>query len=182
MGEADSVTVDAHKGLFLPYGIGALLVRDRASLTAANVEHGAYMRALPSVAGLPHYFELGPELTRPFRGLIAWLPLHLHGVAAFRDTLDRMLDLAERAAHALGRTPGVRVFSRPQLSIVTVGATAGDDATRRLLDAVNDSGRFQVSSTTIDGRLAVRLAFLSQRTTEREVDEVVALIARTTAR
>lgn len=181
MGEADSVTVDAHKGLFLPYGIGALLVRDRATLTAANVEHGAYMRALPSVDGLPHYFELGPELTRPFRGLIAWLPLHLHGVAAFRETLDRMLDLAERAAGALGGVPGVRVFGRPPLSIVTVGASAGDDATRRLLDAINDSGRFQVSGTTIDGRLAVRLAFLSQRTTGREVDEVVALIAQTAA-
>jgi hypothetical protein len=43
------------------------------------------------------------------------------------------------------------------------------------------SGRFQVSSTIIDGRLAVRLAFLSQRTTEREVDEAVALIGRTAA-
>jgi aromatic-L-amino-acid/L-tryptophan decarboxylase len=178
---ADSVTLDAHKGLFLPYGIGALLVRDRARLLAAHAGTGAYLRDVAATDELPHYFELGPELTRPTRGLAVWLPLHLHGVAAFREALDRMLDLAEVAAERLDDVEGVEVIGRPALSIVAFRSTAGDAATDRILRAINGSGRFHVSSTTLDGRATIRLAFLNPSTTIEHVEGVVELI-RVTSR
>ena len=151
---ADSVTLDAHKGLFLPYGIGALLVRDRAPLRAAHAGSGAYLRDVAATGELPHYFQLGPELTRPTRGLAVWLPLHLHGIAAFRDALDQMLDLAELAADGLAAIPGIDVVAPPELSVVVFRATAGDVASDHILRAINGSGRFHVSSTTLDGHAA----------------------------
>jgi aromatic-L-amino-acid decarboxylase len=178
---ADSVTLDAHKGLFLPYGIGALLVRDRAPLRAAHAGSGAYLRDVAATDELPHYFQLGPELTRPTRGLAVWLPLHLHGVAAFREALDRMLDLAELAVERLDAIDGTEVVSAPELSVVAFRATAGDAATDRILGAINGSGRFHVSSTTLDGRAVIRLAFLNPSTTREHVEGVVELI-RTASR
>ncbi len=173
---ADSVTLDAHKGLFLPYGIGALLVRDRAALRAAHAGSGAYLRDVAATDELPHYFQLGPELTRPTRGLAVWVPLQLHGVAAFRSTLDRMLDLAELAATRLEAIDGIDVVGRPELSVVAFRATGGDAATDRILDAINGSGRFHVSSTTLDGQATIRLAFLNPSSTREHVEGVVDLI------
>ncbi|GJM37899.1 MAG: hypothetical protein DHS20C19_12660 [Acidimicrobiales bacterium] len=173
---ADSITVDAHKSLFLPFGVGGLLVRDRAAVVEAHQGRGAYMQDVPST-DLPHYMEMGPELTRPNRGLQVWLALNLHGTDRFRDELDRMLDLAEHAAARLASTPGVELLDAPELSVVALRAAAGDDDTRRLLDVLVSSREVHVSSTTIDDRVYVRLAFLSQRTTTAIADRAIELIA-----
>ena len=175
---ADSVTLDAHKGLFLPYGVGALIVRDPVTLIEAHAGHGAYLRDVPATDGLPHYFQMSPELTRPTRGLAVWLPLQLHGVGAFREALDRMLDLAELAAALLDATDGVEIVARPELSIVAFRAVQGDEATDRIQRALNTSGRFHVSSTTLDDRAVIRLAFLNPASTQRHVEDVVDLIGR----
>lgn len=175
---ADSITVDAHKSLFLPFGIGGLLVRNRSAVVDAHEGAGAYMQDIARVE-LPHYMEMGPELTRPNRGVQVWLALNLHGVGRFRDELDRMLDLAERAADRLGSLPGVELIDRPQLSVVAFRAQAGDDATRALLDGLLDSREVHVSSTTIDGGMYVRLALLNQRTTDEVVDRAIDIVEMT---
>lgn len=174
---ADSVTLDAHKGLQLPYGVGALLVRWPGVLAAAHAGAGAYMRDVPAADDLPHYFDRGPELTRPFRGLLVWLPLHLHGVAAFRQALDSALDLAAQAALRLRALPDIDVLLAPALSIVVWRAAQGDATTTALMAAINGSGRFRVSSTLLNGRVAIRLAFLHHRTGIAELDELVACVA-----
>lgn len=179
---ADSVTVDAHKGLSLPYGVGALLVRHAGILAAAHSGRGAYMQDVPRVPGLPHYFERGPELTRPFRGLLIWLPLQLHGVHAFRDFLNRSLDLARAAARQLRSLPGISVPADPDLSIVVFRASSGDDATAAMLAALNATGRLHVSSTTLEGRTHIRLAFLSPATSEIEIAAVIESVEATLQR
>lgn len=173
---ADSITVDAHKSLLLPFGIGGLVMRDPRAFTEAHEGHGAYLRDVVD-GEIPHYFALGPELSRPSRGLAVWLALHLHGVGEFRDTLDRMLDLAELTAERLARVPGLVFACEPELSVVAVRSAAGDDATERLLAALNQSRQVHVSSTTIDDRLYLRLAFLSQRTDEKVALRAIELIA-----
>jgi aromatic-L-amino-acid/L-tryptophan decarboxylase len=181
---ADSVTLDAHKGLQLPYGLGAVLVRHPGSLARAHAapahadEPAAYMRDVPPEDDLPHYFDRGPELTRPFRGLLAWLPLQLHGVARFREALDRSLDLAQAAAERLGAIAGIDMWGPPSLSIVAFRCKAGDARTQALQEAINTSGRFRVSGTVVDAKAAIRLAFLNHRTGRAELDALMRLIER----
>jgi aromatic-L-amino-acid decarboxylase len=174
---ADSVTVDAHKGLFLPYSVGALLVRDPSTLVESHEGWGSYLRGIPTIEGLPHYFQRGPELTRPNRAALVWFPLQLHGTAAFGEELDRMLDLAEFAHGRLATIPGIVVGPSPATSIVTFRASTGDDATDEIVAALHATGRFQVSTTTVDGRAMIRFAFLSPRTTESRVAEALDIVA-----
>jgi aromatic-L-amino-acid/L-tryptophan decarboxylase len=176
---ADSVAVDAHKGLFLPYGVAAVLVRHPGALARAHSGEGAYLRDVPRLPGLPHYFERGPELTRPFRGLLVWLPLHLHGIASFRQALDRSLDLAQQAAARLRAIPRIEVLHEPDLSIVAFCAADGDATTQRIFSTINESGELRVSSTTLHGRTAIRLAFLHPRTGEAQIDAVEHAVRRT---
>ena len=172
---ADSITIDAHKSLLLPFGVGGLLVSDRSALVEANQGSGAYMQDVPD-GELPHFNALSPEMTRPNRGLMIWMALHLHGVGQFRDELDRMLDLASWAADEIRHTDGLELACEPELSIVVFRSTRGDDASRHIFDRINRSGIAHVSSTTIDGRFTVRLAFLSQRTSSAIVERVLETI------
>lgn len=179
---ADSVTVDAHKGLFLPYSVGALLVRDPNDLVEAHEGWGAYLRGIPTIEGLPNYFERGPELTRPNRAVLVWFPLHLHGTAAFARELDRMLDLAAFAHERLASMVGIAVGPAPATSIVTFRAATGDEATDAIVAALHATGRFEVSTTTIDGHAMVRFAFLSPSTTEARVAEALDVVESACAR
>lgn len=177
---ADSIAWDPHKSLFLPYGTGVLLVRSEARLRAAHVADGDYLQDLDRGLGVPDYSDLGPELTREFRGLRIWLPLHLHGVAAFRAELDEKLDLAQDVRTALAGNPDLEVLPSA-LSVVVFRSRHGDEAGERLLTSINDSGRFFLSSTRIDGRYILRLCVLSHRTHRAHVDEFLELITRLSA-
>ena len=166
----DSLTVDAHKGLMLPYGVAALLVRRSGALAAAHVGYGNYMRDVPQTPDLPNYFDRGPEMTRPYRGLLVWLPLQLHGIDAFRKSLDRSLDLASEAARALRSIAGISVLMDPVLSIVAFRALSGDAMTEAIGAELNGSGRLHVSSTRLNELTYIRLAFLNSTTSSVEID------------
>jgi aromatic-L-amino-acid/L-tryptophan decarboxylase len=174
---ADSIVLDPHKGLFLPFGTGVLLVRDRATLQTAFSSGGHYLQDLAESDQLPHYADLTPELTRESRGPRMWLPLHLHGVAAFRAALDEKLDLAAEAHRGLAADPRIEAPREPELSVVTFRLRVGDDADhRRWLETVNASGRVFLSSTRVDGRFTLRLCVLSHRTHADRVDEAVDIV------
>jgi aromatic-L-amino-acid/L-tryptophan decarboxylase len=190
---ADSIVVDGHKGLFLPYGSGCLLVRDGARLRAAHAGPEAhYLRDIEDIT-LPDFAAYGPELTRDFRGLRLWLPLHLHGVDAFRAALDEKLDLAEHAYRRLAAHPDLIVLGPPELSTVAfrcrpaphhngaadeAGDESADGATAEVLRRVNAERRVLLSSTRIGGRLVGRVAVLSHRTDRARVDEALDAIHR----
>jgi aromatic-L-amino-acid/L-tryptophan decarboxylase len=189
MDRADSLILDPHKGLFLPYGTGVLLVRDRARLLDAFATSGSYLQDAGAVGALPNYADLSPELTRDYRGLRLWLPLHLHGVAAFRAALDEKLDLAEHAYRELAGDARLEVPWAPQLSTVAFrlagdrrggGGEAGDDEVerrnQRFLERILAPNRVLLSSTRIDGRYMVRLCVLGHRTHADRFDETIDII------
>ena len=114
-----SMIIDPHKGLFIPFGTGIVLVRDGQKLVYAFFARGAYMQDLK--ASLSHHeqsaADLSPELTRPFRGLRLWLPLKLTGIAPFRAALEEKLLLAEYAYERLESMDKFDVGPVPDLSI-----------------------------------------------------------------
>jgi aromatic-L-amino-acid decarboxylase len=174
---ADSVTLDPHKGLFLPYGTGGLIARDRDAMRDAHFEGAAYLQDLPPSGSLPNYNELTPELSRDMRGLRVWFPLVLHGVDAFRVALDEKLDLTDRIWQALRDDPNVEVGWDPELTVVTFRMRGGDEATtRELLARINASKRVFLSSTLIRGEYWLRVCIVSHRTHADRIDECAAIV------
>ena len=177
---ADSVTLDPHKGMFLPYGTGSLIVRRGGDLLAAHRGGASYLPA-ESETDLPDFADYTPELSRDNRGLRVWLPLHLHGVGAFRRALDEKLDLARKVYDALADVDDLEVPWEPQLSIVAFKSRRGNDATDRMLHEVNASKRVYLSGTELDGVKYLRVAVLSHRTDEERIDEAVEIISKAAA-
>jgi len=177
--DCDSITLDPHKGLFLPYGLGALLVRDGAALVRAHRGSASYVQDVTAEGSLG-FADLSPELSRDFRGLRVWLPLMLHGLAAFREQLGEKLDLARWAYERLRDDPRFEMLDEPQLSVVAFRLRGTEEDVERLgpelLRRVNARRRVFLSSTRIGGRYALRLCVLSFRThADRVHDAVVAL-------
>jgi aromatic-L-amino-acid decarboxylase len=172
----DSITLDPHKGLFLPYGLGALLVRDGSALARAFRGTASYVQDLDE-GGALGFADLSPELSRDFRGLRLWLPLVVHGVAAFREQLGEKLALARWAYEALRDDPRLEPIDEPQLSVVAFRLRApAADADRlgpELLRRVNARKRVFLSSTRVRGRYALRMCVLGFRTHADRVREAV---------
>src|SRR5262249_22845931 len=115
---ADSITLDPHKGMFLPYGTGCLLARDAETLRRAHSMPAEYLPTMQHDVERVDFSEITPELSRDYRGLRVWLPLQLHGTRAFREALDEKLDLAAWAHDELTTIDGMEIVAAPQLSLV----------------------------------------------------------------
>ena len=177
LGRADSVTLDPHKSLFLPYGTGCLVVRDPLALRRAHAVHAGYLPAMQTDDDLIDFCELSPELSRDFRGLRVWLPLKMHGIAVFRRALDEKLDLAQRAAEGLAKLPHVVVVAPPQLSLLAfrvcppgVEGEALDKLNRRILSAVNQRRRVLRTGAPVAGGFVLRICVMSFRTHADRID------------
>jgi aromatic-L-amino-acid decarboxylase len=168
---ADSIALDPHKGLFLPYGTGALLVRDFETLKKAHALSADYMPTMQEDPDLVDFNLLSPELSRDWRGLRAWLPIKMHGIEIFRKNLDEKLDLTLWAAEELKRIDGMEILAEPQLSIVAFRLTrpgldepALNALNRDLMNRVNAKKRVYLTGTLLNGRFAIRICVLSFRT------------------
>jgi aromatic-L-amino-acid/L-tryptophan decarboxylase len=178
---ADSVTLDPHKGLFLPYGTGALLVRDGAALRAAHdVPHAAYLPATPDAEEFYDPSVHGPDLSRGFPGLRVWLCMKLFGAAKLRAAIAEKRALAVQAAERIARIPGIVIDAPPQLSLFAFhlswpGATVEQEnaATRALIDGVTARGRVMLTGCSVDGRFLGRVCVLSFRTRQERIDACV---------
>lgn len=185
---ADSLTLDPHKGLFLPYGVGALLVRDGEALRSAHAATASYMPALAEGDDLYDPSQYGPDLSRGFPGLRVWLCLKLFGVARFRAALEEKRELALDAAARLGALSGVVMRAPPELSLFAFhlawpGASREEEnrATAELLERVTRRGRVMLTGCTVadgDGaRFLARVCVLSFRTRRERIDACVEDVA-----
>ena len=184
---ADSVALDPHKTLFLPYGTGAVLVRDRRHLLASFSASADYIRPLGESEVGPSPADLSPELTRHFRALRLWLPLQLAGIDAFRAAQTEKLKLARYFHARLSEIDGFDPGPEPQLSVVAFRYIPKDGSdpnafNEQLLRDLLDEGRIMFSGTRIDGTYLIRCAILSFRTHVEHVDEAVDALVHAVSR
>ena len=174
MDRSDSLVIDPHKGLFLPYGTGAVLVKDRKSIYDAHYYLAKYMQDTVSSRDELSPADLSPELTKHFRGLRLWLSLKLAGVAPFRAGVEEKILLARYFYEQLQTIKGFELGPYPELSVVTYRyiPRKGDpnEFNKRLVEDVHRDGRVFLSSTMISGKFTLRLAVLAFRTHLQTID------------
>lgn len=180
---SDSIVMDPHKGLFLPYGIGVVIVKNKKYLQDSFQYTANYMQDAIHNNDEISPANLSPELTRHFRGLRMWLPLMLHGVKPFRACLDEKLLLAQYFYNEIKKL-GFETGPKPELTVVTYRyVPKTGDANKfneELVKAVQHDGRVFISSTTINGIYMLRFACLSFRTHLQTVNTLLDILAKHT--
>lgn len=177
---ADSMIIDPHKGLFLPYGVGAVLIKDSAAVLHSNYYTANYMQDGASEEMLKSPANVSPELTKHFRGLRVWLPLQMHGIEPFIACLEEKLLLVHYFRNQLAEL-GFCLGPEPDLSVSYFWypfETDCDEKNKQLMDAIHADGSVFLSSSIIDNRFVIRIAILAFRTKKEIIDEAVEMIKR----
>ena len=112
---AQSVSVDAHKWLYLPKACGILLVREQEDLVASFGHEQGY---LPHQRHELHAMDTTFEYSRPFRALKFWLAMRVHGAAAFAEAIERNLREAQLLYRTVSARDDFEVLGPPKLSVV----------------------------------------------------------------
>lgn len=178
--KADSMIIDPHKGLFVPYGVGAVLVKDSASVLQSNYYTASYMQDVESAEMLQSPANISPELTKHFRGLRVWLPLQIHGVEPYTACLEEKLLLLTYFRNKLAEL-GFCLGPAPDLSISYFWYpfdSESEKKNRQLMDEIHADGSIFLSSSIIDNRFVIRIAILAFRTKAANVDEAIEMIKR----
>lgn len=181
---ADSVALDLHKWLHVPFEAGCALVRDHEAHRAAFAVMPAYLEHHPrGLAGGGHWFsEYGPQLSRGFRALKVWLSFKEHGVDRFGRLIDQNIAQAARLAARVDREPALERMAPAPLNIVcfryrppgrTLTGDELDALNEELLIRIHESGVAAPSYTTLDGRYCLRVAIVNHRTVDADLDLLV---------
>ncbi|TVR78216.1 MAG: amino acid decarboxylase [Saprospirales bacterium] len=179
--KSDSITIDPHKGLFLPYGTGAVLVKEPEILLKSHHYLANYMRDAQKEEFFHSPADLSPELSRHFRSLRMWLPLKLFGLRPFRKALEEKHLLAlwfhEKVAEL-----GFETGPKPELSVVIYRYTRGlkkseyNAFNQQIIQFCHKDGRVFLSSTILKGEVWLRLAVLSFRTHLETIEKALEML------
>jgi aromatic-L-amino-acid decarboxylase len=175
---ADSLVLDPHKWLFLPYDIGCLFVRRPGILARAFGMRPEYLADVRLSAAEVSFGDRSLELTRRSRALKLWLMFRVYGAARLRTAIARCLALAEYAQELIEADPDWALVTPAQLGIVTFtrAGWSAEEHTARVA-ALAASGYAAATSTTLQGRPALRLCTINPRTTESDIEQTLACLA-----
>jgi aromatic-L-amino-acid/L-tryptophan decarboxylase len=176
---ADSITLDPHKWLYQPIECGGLLVRDGRLLERAFNIAPDYLAGYKG--GEVNFADLGLQLTRTSRALKIWLSLSYFGVDAFRDAIDRSLDLALLAEAHVREAPELELLSPAAFGVVCFrrrfeGVEDEDELAQRNADLVSRyeaTGRGLLSSTRLHGRFAARMCVMNHTSGPADVESAL---------
>ncbi|MEM9139517.1 MAG: pyridoxal-dependent decarboxylase [Pseudomonadota bacterium] len=169
---ADSVVFNPHKWLGAQFECTAHFVRDPASLIRTVGLRPDYLQTLGQDE-IVNFNEWSVPLGRRFRALKVWFLLRAYGLEGLRTRIRNHVAWTVDAAETIGATPGLEIVTPPALSLFTFACTDGDEATRTLLEAINDDGRVYLTQTMHDGRFAIRLTIGQFDTTMDDVTTAV---------
>ena len=182
---ADSVTLDPHKWLAMPFEVGCLMVRRGEALEHAFELHPEYLQERLDGPRIVNFADRGLQLTRASRAIKVWLALQTFGVDAFRTTIDRAMDLTIMAQRLIEADPRLELVTPASLSIVTFrrrgapGASPADvdGLNQRVVGALARAGDVLLTSTTVDGRYVIRLCVLNHSSGESDVRHALERVA-----
>jgi len=180
LGRADSVTLDPHKWLFVPFECGCLLAREPRKLAEAFSVHPEYLTDVRARDQDVNFADYGEQLTRSSHALKIWLSLQYFGVSEIREAIARGIHRAEYAERLFAAHHDFEILSPAQFGVVCFRARPSDITDGAALDAINErinsrvnaTGRFLISSTKLRGQFSLRLCTHVHRMTDADIDEV----------
>ncbi len=181
---ADTITLDPHKWLYVPFECGCLMARDpRRLFDAYNILPDYLRDTRQNAAGgeLINYADYGEQLTRYSRAMKVWFSVNYFGLDAIRSAIEENIRLAAKAEQLIRKTPGLEILSPAQMGIVCFRAKPAsmkdgpelDAHNEKILAALNASGKYFISSTRLDDNYSMRICILGFRTADADVEALV---------
>jgi glutamate/tyrosine decarboxylase-like PLP-dependent enzyme len=178
--EADSLCVDLHKWLNVPYDAAVQFSR-RPDLQVRVFQNSAPYLGIPS--DNPDFVHLTPESSRRLRALTAWFTLTAYGRDGHRDIVERTIASAQRLGELIDESDSARLIGPVRLNVVCFAPAGAPSAQRvdEICRTIAADGETFVTPTIHNGQPGLRAAFSNWRTTDTDVDRVFAAITKAAA-
>lgn len=180
---ADSLTLDPHKWLFVPFECGCLMVKDPSRLSDAFMIAPEYLRDVAPGEEEVNFADRGVQLTRYSRALKIWVSVRYFGTGLISAAIQEAMERARLLESLVAASPDFEVLSPAQFGILCfrarpagVGDADLDSLNERINARVVAGGRFLISSTRLNGRFSLRMCTLGYRTTRDDVRELFRVV------
>lgn len=190
MDRADSLALDLHKWMYMPYEIGCVLVqrpdahREAFSLTPAYLAHGEGGRGLTG-GDLPWFSDYGFQLSRGFRALKAWMSIKENGSAKYARLIQQNIDQARYLTELVEAAPELELAAPTTLNVVCfryveadLDETALNELNKRIVVELQEQGIAVPSGTTLKGTYVLHVANTNHRTRRADFDLLVREVVR----
>lgn len=180
---ADTVTIDAHKWMNVPYDAAMQFTRHRELQVKVFKNNAAYLGD-PNV--VPDSMHVTPENSRRFRALPAWFSLTAYGRAGYREIVERNCALAQKLAELISSTDELMVLAPVKMNVVCFTFNKPETTMaeiQQFLEWVRDDGQVFFTPTIYKGSPAIRAAISNWQSQEQDIDlafEVLQKLARQT--
>jgi glutamate/tyrosine decarboxylase-like PLP-dependent enzyme len=178
---ADSVTMDPHKWLYVPFECGCIIAREPRRLAAAFSIYPDYLKDVESAGIEVNFADYGEQLTRRARGLKVWLGVSYYGVDVLSEAIAYSMELAAHAERFAKEDPALEILSPATLGILCFRARpahmtdpdALDSLNERIANTINAAGRWLISTTRVRGSLSLRICPIGFRSTVEDMRELI---------
>jgi glutamate/tyrosine decarboxylase-like PLP-dependent enzyme len=173
---ADSITLDPHKWLFVPFECGCLMLRDPSQLSDAFRIMPEYLKDVEPGEAEVNFADRGVQLTRYSRALKIWISINYFGTRAIAIEIEKAMDRARLLESLVAQADEFESLCPAQFGIFCFRARPAsvsdgdlDDLNERINARVVAGGRFLISSTRLDGKFSLRMCTLGFRTTDYDI-------------
>ncbi len=180
--KADSVALDLHKWMHMPFEAGCVLVKhkDAHKKTFSLIPEYLAKNTRGIASGEDWFSEYGLQLSRRFRALKVWMSLKEHGVKRFGRMIDKNVRQAKYLGQLIANNAELELVAPIGLDIVCFRYNPGGHSLEEL-NAINNEIKLQLEEraialpgyTTLDGMYCIRIAISNHRTTNEDFDDLV---------
>jgi glutamate/tyrosine decarboxylase-like PLP-dependent enzyme len=183
MEKADSVVINPHKWLYVPFEAACILVKEPEKLRKTFSLIPDYLRSNEDGGGRTDLMEYQLPLTKSFKSLKVWMTLKAFGAKRLRDTIQGDIDNARYLASLIKKSTDFELMAPVPLSITCfrywpegMDEESTEQLNRKLAHAIEQDGRIFLTATKIHGKTALRTCFINPRTTRKDVEWILDVI------
>jgi glutamate/tyrosine decarboxylase-like PLP-dependent enzyme len=175
---ADSITIDGHKWLNVPYESAFYFIKKQHRLLQVETFQNSNAPYLGDPLDNFNYLNFLPENSRRFKALPSWFTLMAYGKSGYKEIIDRNISCAQQLGKFIEQNEGFDLLAPVRLNTVCF-ALSGPDADNRtqlFFNKLNETGKVFMTPTMFGGRSGIRAAIVNWRTTEKDIELVKSLM------
>ncbi len=178
--KSDSVTIDCHKWMNVPYESAIFFIKKKYSFLQTETFQNSNAPYLGNPFDNFNYLNLLPENSRRLKALPVWFTLQAYGKEGYAEIVDNCISLAKDLGHRINSHASFKLLAPIRLNNIcfTLNNFDKDEEVQNFLMELNQTGKVFMTPTRYSGVQGIRCSLVNWRTTKKDIDLVFSEMER----